>query len=126
VVAPQAVTSRVFTMVEKLNPKSMPLMVTPPPEGDDCVKDCGTLPPAVSDAKVAEVVLLIASLEPGTSPPTRSMTSTAAPEVAIVRNVCTGTQAAHAAPPVREDRTVPFTTRTYICAPALPPLEVSE
>jgi hypothetical protein len=52
------------------------------------------------------------------------VTFTAAPVVASVRNVCTGTQVAHPAPPARADRTEPFTTRTIMDAEVAP--EVSE
>ena len=54
------------------------------------------------------------------------MTGTAVPLIALVRKVCTGTQVVHAAPPVREESTVPLTTRTYIDSPALPLELVSE
>jgi hypothetical protein len=40
--------------------------------------------------------------------------------MASVRNVCTGTQVVQAAPPVRADRTEPFTTRTRIATAVLP------
>src|SRR5687768_16923389 len=100
-------------------------MVTALPEGVACVTDCGTRPPAVSEANVPAPGLITASLEPGTSPPTRSVTFTAAPVVAVVRKVCTGTQVVHAAPPPRDERTVPLTTRMYIDAPAFPPVDVS-
>ena len=74
--------------------------------------DCGTRPPAVIVPRVTAPGFTTASLEPGVSPPTRLVTFTAVPLLASVRNVCTGTHVVHAAPPVRAERTEPFTTRT--------------
>ena len=72
-------------------------IVTPVPDGVAVVMDWGTRPPAVSDAYVPAPGFTTASLEPGVSPPTRLVTATAVPLLALVRKVCTGTQVMQAA-----------------------------
>src|SRR5688572_9919275 len=108
-------------MVSKLNPKSMPVTVEVALAGDTIVTDCAM--PPLSSIAVHEDVLLGPSLSAGFSPPTRLVTATTPPPLPAVRNVCTGTQVAHPAPPARAERTVPLTSRTITCWPALLPLD---
>ena len=55
----------------------------------------------------------MASTRAGSSPPTRSVTATAVPLLASLRQVCTGRQVLpQPAPPVRVEATLLLTTRT--------------
>ena len=122
-VAPQLVTSRVLTTVSKLKPKSMLAMTELLAAGEIVAYDCGTRPPEESEPN-DPAALEMASLTCGFSPPTRLVTAIVPLPLPSVRKVCTGTQVVQAAPPVRDERTLPFTTRTRICALVSP--DVSE
>src|SRR5690349_14629448 len=89
------------------------------------VIDCGTRAPAtVSVEYSALVVLEMASLRAGFSPPTRFATATTPLPLPSVRQVCTGTQVAQPEPLVRAERTEPLTTRTRMAAAVLPEVRV--
>ncbi len=79
--------SFVFTIVSKLKPKSKPLTVVPPPftSTATAVIDSAVVVAVVRAASVVEP--LAASINAGFSPPTRSVTATAAPVVPVVRKV---------------------------------------
>ena len=76
------------------------------------VIDCGVVVAVVSDASVAEVVLLIESISAGFWPPTRSVTAATGNGDALVRNVCTGRHVPAAQLPVRVDAMLRLATRT--------------
>ena len=104
----QLAASRVLTTVSKLKPKSMPETVAPLVLGSTLLHVW-----VVVAAVVPGIVPVVcaASTNAGLRPPTSFVTVTSVPAGASTRYVCTATHVVQVVPPLRSDRTVPFTTR---------------
>src|SRR5688572_1711497 len=94
-------------MASKLKPKSMPLTVSLLSSGSTTLYDWTVCVAVLAGNDVAAA----ASLSAGLRPPTSLGTVTFSPLGASTRYVWIGTQVVHPAPPVRSERTDPFTTR---------------